>query len=71
MSKNFDYIVYRKNCPDGIVGLWAAYHYCKTAKHYAISFGDNPILENIENKSILFVDICLQSIIIEITYVVI
>ena len=60
MTRNFDYIVYHKNCPDGIGALWAASQYCKTATHYAMSPGDNPILENIKNRSILFVDICPQ-----------
>ena len=60
MPRNFDFIVYHKNCPDGIGGLWAASQYCKTATHYEMSPGDNPVLEDIENKSILFVDICPQ-----------
>ena len=60
MSKDFDYIVFHKNCPDGVGGLWVADHYKKGAEHCPISPGEDPFLGNIENKSILFVDVCPQ-----------
>jgi len=60
MSKDFDYIVYHKNCPDGVGGLWAADHYKKGAIHCPISPGEDPFIGEIENKSILFVDVCPQ-----------
>ena len=60
MSKDFDYIVFHKNCPDGVGGLWAADHYKKGAVHSPISPGEDPFLGNIEKKSILFVDVCPQ-----------
>jgi oligoribonuclease NrnB/cAMP/cGMP phosphodiesterase (DHH superfamily) len=60
MSKDFDYIVFHKNCPDGIGGLWTAEHYKKGAIYCPISPGEDPFLGNIDNKSILFVDVCPQ-----------
>lgn len=60
MSKEFDIIVYHQNCPDGIGGLWCANHYRKIPIHYPCAAGENPILDDIEGKSILFVDVCPQ-----------
>jgi hypothetical protein len=57
MSRNFDIVIYHKNCPDGVCGLWTVEHY-KKVEHYPISHGEDLFLENIENKSILFVDVC-------------
>ena len=54
----FDIICYHKNCPDGIGGLWAANYYKEIPKHYPLPAGENPYLEEIENKKIIFVDVC-------------
>lgn len=58
MPRNFDIIIYHKNCPDGIGGLWTANHYKKGAVHYPMFSGEVPHLDDIKNKSILFVDVC-------------
>lgn len=60
MPKDFDYIVFHKDCPDGVGGLWVADHYKKGAIHCPISPGEDPFIGEIENKSILFVDVCPQ-----------
>lgn len=58
MENNYDIICYHKNCPDGIGGLWAANHYKEIPIHYPLLAGENPSLEDIEDKKILFVDVC-------------
>ena len=56
--EQFDIIYYHKNCPDGIGGLWVANHSNKIPIHYPLPAGENPILEEMENKRIIFVDVC-------------
>lgn len=59
-EKHFDIIVYHRDCPDGIGGLWVADHYEKGSLHHPLSPSETPFIGNVENKSILFVDVCPQ-----------
>jgi len=54
----FDIVIYHKNCPDGIGGLWCAYLYKKDGfQKIGIPAGKDPF-GNFENKKILFIDVC-------------
>lgn len=58
--KSFDIVCYHKNCPDGIGGLWVANHYQEIPIHYPLPAGENPEIDQLEEKRILFVDVCPQ-----------
>lgn len=58
MEHHYDIIFYHKNCPDGIGSLWAANYKKRIPIHYPLPAGENPTKIDIEEKSILFVDIC-------------
>ena len=63
MTKQIDIVFYHKNCPDGIGGKWVIHHYCalhhlKTPIYHPLAAGTDPLLSDLENKSILFVDVC-------------
>jgi uncharacterized protein len=58
----FDVIIYHDKCPDGITGLWSAYHYAKLNslggfEAHGISAGTDPT-KLFEDKHIIFIDIC-------------
>ena len=58
--KSFDIVCYHKNCPDGIGGLWVANHYQEIPIHYPLPAGENPEIDHLHGKRILFVDVCPQ-----------
>lgn len=54
----FDLIIYHYACPDGIMGLWSAYHYLKIPfEKIGMCAGKDPY-GTFENKKILFIDVC-------------
>lgn len=59
MSKQlyFNILVYHKGCPDGTCGLWCGYRFQKRFRKIGMNAGTDPLLE-IENKKIIFVDVC-------------
>jgi oligoribonuclease NrnB/cAMP/cGMP phosphodiesterase (DHH superfamily) len=63
MTKQIDIVFYHKNCPDGIGGKWVVHHYCilhhlEVPVYHALAAGTDPPLSDLENKNILFVDVC-------------
>ena len=70
MTKQIDIVFYHKNCPDGIGGQWVTYHYStvhnlKTPIYHPLAAGTNPVLSDLENKRIFFIDVCPQPEFIE------
>jgi oligoribonuclease NrnB/cAMP/cGMP phosphodiesterase (DHH superfamily) len=54
---NFDTIVYHNPCNDGTTALWCANYYKNIPEKVPCKAGTIPTI-NVENKNILFVDIC-------------
>jgi len=58
MTINFNTIIYHYKCPDGIFGLWCAYHYNKKFfDKIGMSAGIDPI-NDFTNQDIIFIDVC-------------
>lgn len=59
MNKDFNTVVYHKDCPDGVTSLWCVHHYAKEHEYESIPMcaGVDPI-NDFTNKKIIFMDVC-------------
>lgn len=62
-NKDFDTVIYHKDCPDGISSLWCVYHYVKQFENQyqydiiSMYAGIDPI-NDLTDKKIIFMDVC-------------
>jgi oligoribonuclease NrnB/cAMP/cGMP phosphodiesterase (DHH superfamily) len=58
MSLTFDIIIFHNWCPDGVTGLWCAYHFANGDNFIKIGISADADADgNFENKKIIFIDV--------------